>query len=1097
MAALAEAIRFFAADAALREFPAWDCLPYDRVSPNAEVVSRRIDLLCDLAEAPPPAGLIILTTVNAITQRVPEPAAFRGARFVARAGRPVAVPAMLTFLAANGYRRSDTVREPGEYAVRGGIIDLYPSGAAVPLRLDLFGDTLEAIREFDAMTQRSAGTIDHFTLRPVSEVPLTPEAVARFRAGFRELFGAADDPIYEQVSAGHKPAGVEHWLPLFHERLASLIDYVPGAAITFDHQAGEAVAARLAQIAEYYEARRAQARVRDEGIPYRPLPPDLLYFDAEAFDGLLADRAVGRFSPFGGTGLDRGAKPGADFAPARRQSGVALFDAVRDRCAAELGAGRRVMIAAYSAGSRERLSHLLHDHGLEGLRLAKDEADARAHPRAINLVIWGLERGFVTDEVAVLTEQDILGERIVRAAKRRVRPENFLTEASTLEPGDLVVHGDHGVGRFDALATIEAGGAPHDCLRLIYAGNDKLFVPVENIDVLSRYGSEETEVELDRLGGAAWQARKARVKQRIGEMAQALIALAAKRALADGDAVEPPAGLYEEFAARFPYPETEDQARAIDDTIADLASGKPMDRLVCGDVGFGKTEVALRAAFAVAATGMQVAVVVPTTLLARQHARSFADRFAGLPMRVAQLSRLVPAAEAKQVKAALADGKVDVIIGTSALLAKSIAFKNLGLVIIDEEQHFGVKQKERLKDFKAKVHVLTLTATPIPRTLQLSLAGVRDMSIIASPPVDRLAVRTFVQTYDPVVIREAIQRERFRGGQIFYVCPRIEDIDGLRERLSKLVPEARVAVAHGRLTPTETEEVMSGFVEGKYDILLATNIIESGLDIPTANTLIVHRADMFGLAQLYQLRGRVGRAKLRAYAYLTVPQDRVLTRSAQRRLEVMQTLDNLGAGFQLASHDLDIRGAGNLLGEDQSGHIREVGIELYQQMLEEAVTMAKSDKRAAKELWTPQIKLGMPVLIPDTYIEDLNVRLGLYRRLGTLTQRADIDSFAAELVDRFGAMPEEVENLLDTMTIKQLCKQAGVDRVEAGPKGAVIGFHDNKFAKPERLISFIQREPGVKVRPDQRIVYIAAWDDARARVKGVQKLLGELVKMAA
>jgi transcription-repair coupling factor (superfamily II helicase) len=562
----------------------------------------------------------------------------------------------------------------------------------------------------------------------------------------------------------------------------------------------------------------------------------------------------------------------------------------------------------------------------------------------------------------------------------------------------------------------------------------------------------------------------------------------------------PASGAYEEFSARFPYPETEDQLRAIEDTLGDLGSGKSVDRLICGDVGFGKTEVALRAAFVAAMAGFQVAVVVPTTLLARQHHQTFKARFDGLPLRIGQLSRLVASADADEVRAGIAEGKIDIVIGTTALLAASIKFKSLGLLIVDEEQHFGVTQKERLKQLKANVHVLTLTATPIPRTLQMALAGVRDMSIIASPPVDRLAIRTFVLPYDPVVIREAIMRERFRGGQTFYVCPRIEDLPHLRERLTNLVPECKVAVAHGRLTPTETETVMSGFLDREYDILLATNIIESGLDIPTANTLIVHRADMFGLAQLYQLRGRVGRSKVRAYAYLTVPPDRVLTATAQKRLEVMQTLDSLGAGFQLASHDLDIRGAGNLLGEEQSGHIREVGIELYQHMLEEAVKAAREEGATAlpAEEWTPQIALGAPVLIPETYVADLGVRLGLYRRVATLVDKTEIDAFGAELIDRFGPLPREVENLLDVIAVKQLCKAAGVEKVDAGPKGAVISFRQNRFANPQKLVTYITARPGeVKLRPDHKLVYIADWSSARDRLNGVNKLLTDLKKLAA
>jgi transcription-repair coupling factor (superfamily II helicase) len=527
-----------------------------------------------------------------------------------------------------------------------------------------------------------------------------------------------------------------------------------------------------------------------------------------------------------------------------------------------------------------------------------------------------------------------------------------------------------------------------------------------------------------------------------------------------------------------------------------------MDRLVCGDVGFGKTEVALRAAFLAVMSGKQVAVVVPTTLLARQHFRTFKERFAGLPVHIGQLSRLVPAKEAARNRDELAKGRMEIVVGTHAILGKSIAFKDLGLLIVDEEQHFGVKQKERLKALREDVHVLTLTATPIPRTLQLAMSGVKEMSLIATPPVDRLAVRTFVLPFDPVIIREAILREHYRGGQTFYVCPRLKDLAEMQERLAKLVPEVKVAVAHGQLPPTQLEEVMTDFYDRKYDILLSTNIVESGLDIPTANTMILHRADMFGLAQLYQLRGRIGRSKLRGYAYLTLPPGRVLSAASEKRLHVMQTLDTLGAGFQLASHDLDIRGAGNLLGEEQSGHIREVGIELYQQMLEEAVATARTGSQAAEDAaaggFTPQINIGMPVLIPEAYVSDLNLRLGLYRRLSTLVDRAEIDAFAAELVDRFGPLPPEVANLLQIMTIKRLCREAGVERLDAGPKGATATFHNNSFANPAGLIAFIQKQAGqVKLRPDHTLVYRRAWDGDEARVRGVRRMLDELVKLSA
>ncbi|MBL8674209.1 MAG: transcription-repair coupling factor, partial [Rhodospirillales bacterium] len=1019
----------------------------------------------------------------------------------------------------NGYGRGETVMEPGEYAVRGGLVDLFPPGEAEPIRLDLFGDTVESIRRFDAMSQRSTGALDAVVLRPVGEIVLTPDSIARFRAGYRELFGnvGGNDTLYEAVSAGQRHPGMEHWLPLFHDGLDTFFDYLPDALVTMDQQTEEARDARLDLIRDYFDARKAmEGKGRKGGFAgapdYRPIPPERLYLDRKEWNAILAKRCAVELSSFdatteaagtgGGPAFELGGHRHEGFAAARKAQGVNLFDAVAKHIADAQKRGRRVVVTGYSDGSVERLRTLLRDHGVAAPTPVPDFATASALPAgAVGMAVLPIDNGFVLGDLEFIGEEDILGDRLSRPKPKRRPSERFIAEASALGEGDLVVHREHGIGRYDGLVTVEAGGARHDCLKLVYDGGDKLFVPVENIDVLSRYGASEGPVALDRLGGAGWQSRSARLKQRIRDMADRLIKIAAERALRKGDVLTPPDGLFDEFCARFPYAETDDQLNAINDALEDLGGGKPMDRLVCGDVGFGKTEVALRAAFVAAMTGKQVAVVVPTTLLARQHHRTFVERFEGFTVRIGRLSRLVPAKEAAETRKALAEGAVDIVIGTHALLAKSIAFHDLGLLVVDEEQHFGVAHKERLKELRADVHVLTLTATPIPRTLQLALTGVRDMSLIATPPVDRLAVRTFVTPVDPVAIREALLREQYRGGQTFYVCPRIEDLDGVAASLRELVPEIRFAMAHGRLAPTALEDTMQAFVDGKFDALLSTNIVESGLDIRNANTLIVHRADMFGLAQLYQLRGRVGRGKTRAYCYLTVPPGRALNEAAAKRLEVMQTLDTLGAGFQLASHDLDIRGAGNLLGDEQSGHIREVGIELYQQLLEEAVEAARGEMRdAARQSseWSPQINLGLPVLIPEAYVADLGVRLALYRRIGTIRDAAEIDSFAAELVDRFGPVPAETENLLRTVELKLLCRAAGVEKIDAGPKGVVFAFRGNVFANPDRLISYIQkRAPLIKVRPDQKIVLFRAWDDDTKRLGGVKTVVGELAKLAA
>ena len=1102
-----EALSFFAPGLDLVDLPAWDCLPYDRVSPNGAVISRRIDALTRLlAPRRRGRGRLTVTTVPALLQRVPPREVFVDATLAVAVGKGPAPDGLTGFLLDHGYNRCETVIEPGEFAVRGGIVDVFPAGLDQPLRLDFFGDEVDGIRIFDPTSQRSTGKIKSFVFKPVSEVFLNEDTISRFRSGYRVQFGTGgdSDPLYEAISAGRRHMGMEHWLPLFHERLETLFDYLPDSMVVLDHQAEEARDGHLDLVAEYYMARQNTAD--GSATPYRPVPPHRLHLDTAAWDTLLVDKPVGLLSPFEAPEetaavVVAGGRSGRDFADVRVQPGVNVFDAVAEHIAHAHAEGRRVVITAHTAGSCERLGTVLGEHGISSLARvhAWGEIEALA-PKTVALAVLGLERGFTTSSVAFIGEQDILGDRLARPTKRRVRPENIIAEVSALDEGDLVVHVDHGIGRYDGLATIRVAGAPHDCLRLIYEGGDKLFLPVENLELVSRYGSEQATTQLDRLGGAAWQARKARLKKRIRDMADELIRLAAARTLRPGVRLMRPEGIYDEFCARFPYEETEDQQRAIDETVDDLANGRPMDRLVCGDVGFGKTEVALRAAFTTVMGGKQVAVVVPTTLLARQHYQTFGERFAEYPVRVEQLSRLVPAKRAREVKEGLADGTVDIIIGTHALLAKTIELRDLGLLVVDEEQHFGVAHKERLKKLKADVHVLTLTATPIPRTLQMALTGVRGMSLIATPPVDRLAVRTFVLPFDPVIVREAILREHYRGGQTFYVCPRIEDIDGVARRLKELVPEVKVIAAHGRLPARVLEAAMTAFYDGAYDVLLSTNIIESGLDLPAVNTIVIHRADMFGLAGLYQLRGRVGRSKVRAYAYLTLPPRQKLSKAATKRLEVMQTLDSLGAGFSLASYDLDIRGAGNLLGEEQSGHIREVGIELYQQMLEEAVAQARGadDEGPAEDDWSPQIAIGMPVLIPAVYVADLGVRMGLYRRIARLTDPGEIDTFAAEMIDRFGSLPEEVENLLRTVAIKGLCRRAGVEKVDAGPKGAVVSFRNTQFANPAGLVEFLTRQVGTaKLRPDHKLVYMRSWTDIPTRLAGAQRLIGDLADIAA
>lgn len=1094
---------FFASHIEVLEYPSWDCLPYDRLSPTVGVSARRMATLARLAQRADDKPLLVVATVAAATQRTPSRDVTSGAGFSARVGGELDTAALEAYFARNGYVRASTVSDRGEYAVRGGVIDVFPPGFEEPVRLDLFGAELESIRAFDPATQRSTRQLTAVELTPVSEALLDPAAISRFRTGYLQRFGApADDPLYAAVSEGARRQGFEHFLPLLYERLDTLFNYMPDDAPVFlDYQIESARAERWDMIADAYEARAEASRARG-GQAYRALPPEELYLDAVTWHGSLAGRPVRRFSPFAAAeaaGPTAG-QAGRSFAAERALDSVNLFEAVARHAEALQAEGRRVLFASWSEGSSERLAAMLGDHGLEPVVAVRDWQDVLAAPPALCLrAVLPVEHGFVAEGFAVISEADMLGDRLARPRKKR-RASNFLAEASALTTGDLVVHLDHGIGRYEGLRTLEIQDAPHDCLEILYAGESKLFLPVENIDLLTRYGADSDGVLLDRLGGAGWQARKAKARERLRAMAEGLIALAAQRALREIEAVTPPPGLFAEFCARFPYEETEDQLNAIGDVLEDLGKGQPMDRLICGDVGFGKTEVALRAAFVVALSGQQVAIVAPTTLLARQHFKTFSERFAGWPVKVRQLSRMVGAREASETRAGLREGSIEILVGTHAVLSEQVGFRNLGLVIVDEEQHFGVKHKEKLKTLRADVHLLTLTATPIPRTLQMALTGIREMSIIATPPVDRLAVRTYVLPWDPVTVREALLREKYRGGQAYYVAPRLKDLPDIERFLSEQVPEVSFVVGHGQMSVTQLEDVMSAFYDGKYDVLVSTTIVESGLDIPTANTLVVHRADMFGLAQLYQIRGRVGRSKIRAFAYLTTPPEKLMTLSAERRLQVLQSLDNLGAGFQLASHDLDQRGGGNLLGEEQSGHIREVGVELYQQMLEAAVAELK--EKSLGELvdrgWSPSINVGAAVLIPETYVPDLNVRLSLYRRLSDAENTDTREALAAELIDRFGPLPDEARQLLRIVGIKANCRVACIEKIDVGPKGAVLSLRDNRFPNPAGLVGLIQKNHiNWKIRPDHKIVVKGDWPDADERLKVAEGITADLARIAS
>ncbi len=1105
MRAVADAVPFFAPELEILQFPAWDCLPYDRASPSLAITSQRMSTLQALQQ-PPKAKQLVLTTIGAVIQRVVTPFRIRQTGERLTAGKSISRERMAELLINNGYFRVDTVSESGEFAMRGGIVDIAPAGSEFGLRLDFFGDEIETIRQFDLQSQRTIGATEHFDILPAVEALMDSDSIKRFRTGYREHFGvtATGDPLYQAVSEGRRLSGMDHWLPLFEERMVSMLDHIgENTLIIRDASTPAAAQSRFDAIADYYD-NRVQAASAEPGS-YRPLPSEMLYLTPAELEQQFKAAPAHLLTPFqqpeSALIVDFSVASSRDFAPERAQK-LNIYDAVASHLNALIRAGKKAIIASYSAGARDRIIGLLADHKAPPLIEASgwQAAQGIAAKGQVAMVVLPIEHGFTTADLTLISEQDMLGDRLVRRNKRKKSADAFLAELAALSVGDLVVHMEHGIGRYSGLVSIQVGKSPHDCVALTYSGGDKLFVPVENIDVLSRYGSDSENASLDKLGGEAWQRRKSKLKERIRAIAHELLQTAALRALRSGAVVEVDGPSYASFADRFPYEETEDQQRVIGEILDDMASGRPMDRLVCGDVGFGKTEVALRGAFVAAMAGHQVAIIAPTTLLARQHFSNFAERFRDTPLKIGRLSRLVPAAEMARTKEGVADGTVDIIVGTHAVLAKSLKFKRLGLVVVDEEQRFGVTHKEQLKALKTDVHMLTLTATPIPRTLQMAMSGLRELSVIQTPPVDRLAVRTYVMPWDPVVLREALLREHYRGGQSFFVVPRITDLTEIEEFLREVVPEVKYVAAHGQMSATQVEERMSAFYEKRYDVLLSTTIVESGLDIPSANTMIIHRADRFGMAQLYQLRGRVGRSKTRAYAYLTTPPNQALTETAEKRLKVLGDLDTLGAGFQLASHDLDIRGAGNLVGDEQSGHIKEVGFELYQSMLEDAIIAAKADAYGMappRDSFSPQITIDAPISIPEEYVPDLSVRMALYRRLNDLEDANEVEGFAAEMTDRFGAIPAPTKNLLRLIEIKQNAIIAGVAKMEVGARGTLVSFHGETPPNVAGLLAYAAKLGEVaKLRPDSKLVIQRIWHDPDSRLNGCLQLSKGLANIA-
>ncbi|MBM3610206.1 MAG: transcription-repair coupling factor [Alphaproteobacteria bacterium] len=1072
-------------------FSPWDCLPYDRISPSKQVMSERLHTLITLSSLEKKPYCLI-TTVGALLQKLPPPSTFQNRFLDLKVGHKTSLTTLQTFFQENGYERTEIVTAAGTYAVRGGIVDVFPPGSETPVRLDFFGDELEEMKSFDPETQRTLENRSMVKLLPTTEVFLTKTSQEFFREQYRKNFGveSTKDPLYEAIASKRPFPGQEHWLPYFYPTTTDLLTYTGPVTIFMPLDAPKIAKAYEDQVRDHFQARLVSQPALQGGASYRPVPPADFYYDWDTLKTRMGEGIHLMYTSLNHPdGVDKGYSLPVDLYHLPK-------DKTRDQVlAAYLKSTKKpVVIMTESSGYFSTIQdYITHHTGMNVQEIVRCP-DIKSS-RGVFLSKGFVSEGFQTEDLEVISGDYVLGRSLQAHPHQRRKKGAALFEIMNFQPGELLVHRDYGVGKYQGLHALTINGTTHDCLKMEYDQGDVLYVPVENMDVLSFYGTSGDSVVLDRLGGGHWEVKKARAQKRIQEIAERLILLAAERQQKTSHPFLIDQEAYQTFCRGFPYVETEDQFQAIQEILRDLGLGKPMDRLLCGDVGFGKTEVALRAAFVVAQSGYQVAVISPTTILCAQHTQTFKRRFAHFPLRIESLSRVQKPSATKDVYEGLKSGAVSIVIGTHALLSSKISFKNLGLVIVDEEQHFGVKQKEYLKNLVKEVHVLSMSATPIPRSLQMAISGIRDLSIIATPPVDRLSVHTYVMPYDHVTVREAVLREFHRGGQVFYVCPRVADLQGIYDSLTKLVPEVKIALAHGGMNPDALTQTMEAFENHGFDVLVATNIVESGLDIPNANTLIVHRSDLFGLSQLYQLRGRVGRSKVRGYAYFTFTADKILTDNALKRLEVIQSLEGLGGGFSLASRDMDIRGMGNLVGEEQSGHIKDVGVSLYHHMLEEALLthQGKGSAQKTEPSWVPQIHVPLDVFIPERYISDLNLRLSFYRRLSDIGTKIDAEDLKAEMIDRFGHLPPEVLNLFKIVHLKNLCKILHLEKIEVGPKGILVTFYKNECPYFERLFSWINTHGGtLRVRPDNKMVIMKAWKTTLDQVDGLIHLFRNL-----
>ncbi|WP_189339466.1 transcription-repair coupling factor [Pectobacterium peruviense] len=1072
----------------------WETLPYDSFSPHQEIISTRLSTLYQLPNMT--RGVLILP-VNTLMQRVCPHSFLHGHALVLKKGQRLSRDKLRSQLEQAGYRSVDQVMEHGEYATRGALLDLFPMGSEEPYRIDFFDDEIDSLRLFDVDTQRTLNEVPHINLLPAHEFPTDKTAIELFRSQWREQFEVRRDAehIYQQVSKGVWPAGIEYWQPLFFsEPLPSLFSYFPNNTLIVNTGDIEQSAERFWQdIQQRFESRRVD--------PMRPLlPSDSLWLRV---DGLFSElKAWPRVQLKTDTLPEKAANVNLAYLPlpdlAIQHQQKSPLDALRRFIEQFDG---QIIFSVESEGRRETLQELLARIKLNPKLINTLE---QAQGRGTYLIIGASEHGFIDTlrQRALICESDLLGERVSRRrqdSRRTINTDTLIRNLAELRPGQPVVHLEHGVGRYVGLTTLEAGGIKAEYLILTYAGEDKLYVPVSSLHLISRYaGGADENAPLHKLGGEAWSRARQKAAERVRDVAAELLDIYAQRAAKSGFAFKHDKTQYQLFCESFPFETTPDQAQAINAVLSDMCQPLAMDRLVCGDVGFGKTEVAMRAAFLAVENHKQVAVLVPTTLLAQQHFDNFRDRFANWPVKIEMISRFRSAREQTQILEETQEGKVDILIGTHKLLQSDVRWRDLGLLIVDEEHRFGVRHKERIKAMRADVDILTLTATPIPRTLNMAMSGMRDLSIIATPPARRLAVKTFVREYDNLMVREAILREILRGGQVYYLYNDVENIEKATQRLAELVPEARIAIGHGQMRERELERVMNDFHHQRFNVLVCTTIIETGIDIPSANTIIIERADHFGLAQLHQLRGRVGRSHHQAYAYLLTPNPKAMSTDAQKRLEAIASLEDLGAGFALATHDLEIRGAGELLGDDQSGQMTSVGFSLYMELLESAVDALKAGREPSLEdLINSQtdVELRLPALLPDDFIPDVNTRLSLYKRIASAKNTAELDELKVELIDRFGLLPDASRHLLQIAALRQQAQALGIRRIEGNEKGGFIEFGEQNRVDPSHLIGLLQRDPSTyRLDGPTRLKFMKDLSDRPQRIEFIGSLLGNMAQ---